>query len=180
MTLPVHAHVYDILAYYADDVREHFEGGQRPFNYLGIGVQEGGCVERVALANPYINLTLCDTWMHEHGGTGRGNHDHVEYKLIEAGHLGERVYLDGPSQRLIPELPDRPTFDLSYVDGDHSYEGAFTDLVETWLRTRGVMIVHDIRFEDVGRAFFRWTDCADGYRSMRYYPRGSGTMVVQR
>lgn len=178
--LPVHAHVYDILAYYADDVREHFEGGQRPFNYLGIGVQEGGCAERIAEANPVINMTLCDNWGSTHGGTGRGSHDHVEQRLVATGHRGERTYLDGDSAQMIPGLPG--SFNLVFVDGDHSEAGALTDLANVWglVRHGGHVVVHDVMFPEVMAALWQFLKIADRVASVRLYPDGTGAAVIAR
>jgi hypothetical protein len=66
--------------------------------YLGIGVNEGGCVRTVVTAIPEIDLTLCDTWGTIHGGRGRGNHNHIVELLEKAGHRGNVRFLDGPSQ----------------------------------------------------------------------------------
>ena len=47
-------------------------------SYLEIGVQEGASLRRVLSFNRSISrIGVCNTWGKEHGGTGRGNHNHI-------------------------------------------------------------------------------------------------------
>lgn len=166
--LPARFGSYDVLAALAPAAS----------SYLGIGVQEGVCVEHVVRTQPTVNLTLCDTWGLTHGGTGRGSHAHIDRKLIALGHLGSVVYLDGASAELIPTLRGR-SFDLAYVDGDHSEAAAMTDLLNTWPLVTGAMVVHDIRMATVWAALTRFLDTA-GEASVRCCAGGHGTAVVFR
>jgi hypothetical protein len=163
---------YEILAALAPYAR----------TYLGIGIQEGVCVQHVVRANPSIDLTLCDTWGLEHGGTGRGSHDHVVALLAAARHTGRVTFLDGPSQILVPALPDEAQFDLTYVDGAHNYEPALHDLLAAWPRTRGVMVVHDLAFPEVAQALQAWRAACDPDHRLvtQQIPAGTGTLVVYR
>lgn len=165
-----HTHVYDALAVLAPHAKW----------YLGVGVQEGGCVRAVVSANPHILLTLCDTWGLHHGGTGRGNHDHIDAMLKELGCLrGNVYYLDGPSQELIPTLTKQ--YDLSYVDGDHSEQAAFEDLINVWARTAGIMVVHDIYMPPVRAAMQRFLDTLDSPPShISTLSESTGTAVLYR
>lgn len=159
---------YEVLAALAPRAR----------SYLCVGVQEGECLGHVISANPAIRrLALCDTWGSHFGGTGRGSHDHIAARLAKAGWAGTVNYLDGDSRRLIPLLNE--TFDLSYVDGDHTEEAALEDMLNVWPRTLLAMVVHDIRTVPVWSALIRFLDgvpaatvsCAMG---------GFGTAVVWR
>jgi hypothetical protein len=96
-------------------------------SYLEIGVQEGQSLAAVVRANPGLQrVTLCDDWGSSHGGTGRGDNGHIEILLRHLGFVGKVTYLTGRSQELVPSLND--AFDLVHVDGDHSTEGARSDL----------------------------------------------------
>lgn len=115
-------------------------------HYLEIGVQEGGSLSIVLANSPELrSVTLVDTWGAEYGGTGRGNHQHIE-KLIEKHGFKEPViYGDGNSHRILPGLRSG-YFDLILVDGDHSREGAAQDLEEAWrlVMPEGVIVFDDI------------------------------------
>lgn len=166
--IPVEWGSYEILTALAPDAR----------SYLCVGVQEGECLEHVVRANPAIErLALCDTWGPEHGGTGRGTHDHIAARLARLGYCGSVAYLDGRSEDLVPTLTE--SFDLSYVDGDHSEEAAFVDLGNVWPRTSRAMVVHDIRMASVWSAFTRFCDSIKG-ASLACAMGGFGTAVAYR
>lgn len=124
-------------------------------SYLEIGVQEGNSVAEVVRRNRRIDVTLCDTWGAEHGGTRRGSHEHVDRRLSELKHHGSRRYLDGRSEDQLPLLVGQ-TFDVVHVDGDHSLDGALTDLRLTWPLTSRWLVLHDAFFQPVRDALFSW------------------------
>ena len=168
LPIPVQWSSYEILAALAPRAR----------SYLCVGVQEGECLGHVIAANPLIErLALCDTWGSQHGGTGRGNHDHIAERLMSARYGGAVHYLDGRSADLIPTLTE--TFDLSYVDGDHSEEAALVDMGTVWPRTRWAMVVHDIRMAQVWAALTRFLDGKTG-ATLACAMGGYGTAVVYR
>jgi len=149
--------------------------------YLGVGVQEGGCVEQVVQAHPTINLTLCDTWGPHHGGTNRGSHAHIDALLQRVGHRGSVTYLDGLSQDLIPALP-LTRFDLTYVDGGHDTPTALSDLTHVWPRTGVVLVVHDVYFPGVWMALTCWLGLipARELALLQIVPAGTGTGILWR
>lgn len=121
---------------------------QLPCRYLEIGVNEGYSLlamitslrlqrllfnPREILAPLFDELVLADVWGRQYGGTGRGSHRHIENVLrSNSVDLGNVRFLDGDSKKTIPAfLASRMSttpFDVIYVDGDHSYSGAKTDL----------------------------------------------------
>lgn len=118
----------------------------KPKRYLEIGVSEGGSL-RVVLENTELEfLAACDTWGRTYGGTGRGNHNHIIRLLTEFDYKGKVDFLDGDSRILIPQYKPESLFDLILVDGDHSYNGAWYDLNNSWklLESGGYIIIDDL------------------------------------
>ncbi len=58
-------------------------------------------------------------------------------------------YIQGLSEEIVPTLEDE-SFDLIYVDGDHSYEGVKKDIICCWpkLKKGGLMVFHDYSERD--------------------------------
>ena len=131
-------------------------------HYLEIGTRDGDSL-RVVLeetASSLASVWVADLWGSDYGGTGRGNHQHIEQLFDDFNFAGRRVYLDGNSRVTIPALmPEQAeAFDLVLVDGDHIYEGGMADLVNTWplLKPGGAVLFHDITHPahlDLGKCF---------------------------
>jgi hypothetical protein len=122
-------------------------GSNPPRRYLEIGVNEGLSVyalvtalrleravrQQNVLEPLFDELVLADIWGNQFGGTGRGSHNHVA-DLLRSVHVDPAsvTFLDGDSKQVVPAyLHSRRTavpFDAAYVDGDHTYHGALTDL----------------------------------------------------
>ena len=134
-------------------------------SYLEVGVQEGGSLSAVINAGMGVqDLLLCDTWCRLHGGTGRGDHRHIEFMLEELAYEGEATFLDGRSQATLPKYIAQhrgATFDLSHVDGSHDHEDALMDLENVWRLTAKRMVVHDVSFAQVWQAVVRFGDRDD-------------------
>ena len=166
LEIPVTWDSYEILAALAPGAR----------SYLCVGVQEGECLGHVLRSNPKIErLALCDTWGPHHGGTNRGSHAHVEERLSRAGFGGSVIWLDGPSQSLVPTLDD--TYDLSYVDGSHGEDDAFADFCNVWPRTSWAMVCHDIKMSPVSQALDRFLERFPSV-SLHRALGGHGTAIV--
>jgi len=148
--------------------------------YLEIGVQDGDSIAAVVEANPALHLTMCDDWGLNHGGTNRGNHDHIDRLLNDMGHFGvNRVFLDGKSQDLIPGLVEQ--FDLVHVDADHSFEGCKADLKNCWPLTRCWLVVHDVFFQEVRDAVFQFLEWnAPEIAEIKVSASDHGTIVIER
>jgi Methyltransferase domain len=147
--------------------------------YLEVGVQDGDSVVAVVGDNPHLDLTMCDTWGPHHGGTDRKTHEHVEERLVEAGHQGSRLYLDGDSHLLIPKLVQG--FDLVHIDADHSYEGCKADLRNCWPLTEKWLVVHDIFFGEVRDAVFQFLEWnMPDIANIAISAYDHGTIVIER
>lgn len=121
----------------------------KPKSYLEIGVKDGDSLKATLLGHSNIRrLVLCDTWGGKYGGSGKGNHNHIQKFLERIYFDGEVKFLDGDSKYMIPTLNEK--FDLILVDGDHSYKGAYTDLQNTWklLKDSGFLVFDDITHKD--------------------------------
>jgi predicted O-methyltransferase YrrM len=81
-----------------------------------------------------------------YGGSGRGNHEHIDAILKELNYKGDVEFIDGDSRVELPPKIGELEYDLILVDGDHSYNGAWMDLWNAWkmLKEDGVMIFDDL------------------------------------
>jgi hypothetical protein len=155
---------FDLLRLLAPDAK----------SYLEVGVQEGRSLEIVLSCSQLTTLTLCDTWGVESGGSGRGSHDHI----VNLPSNCVVTFLDKDSRLALPELQD-VQFDLVHVDGGHTYNVVTSDLRECWRLCRSVMVVHDISFVDVWKAFFEFIQTLNAV-SVECYFGGHGTAVLRR
>jgi len=134
---------------------------QKPQTYLEIGVNEGESIKYLLEdCNPKF-MTLCDIWDTSYGGTGRGDHTHIEALLEKLKYKGDVEYLDGDSKILLPTIMGQLEYDLILVDGDHSYNGAWMDLWNSWrmLKKGGIIIIDDL----LHREHQYLADCADNF-----------------
>jgi len=118
-------------------------------SYLEIGTRDGGSLEVVlANARQLSDIVCCDTWGSQYGGSGRGNHEHIDQLLALYSYDGRATFLEGDSKATVPTLHNdlSACFDLVLVDGDHSYAGGMADLQNTWplIRPGGCVAFHDI------------------------------------
>lgn len=157
-------------------------------SYLEVGVRDGCTVWVVqeAAVHTIRLLALADDWGTEHGGTGRGSHDHIHRLLSAVNYYsngGGVIWLDGKSQATLPKLrSDRPRllFDLAHVDGSHDEEPAYQDLVNCWkmLRVGGCLVAHDVRHTPVSNAIDRFRRQAGC--KVEIYQGGHGTAVARK
>jgi hypothetical protein len=134
-----------------------------PRRYLEIGVNEGLSIyamvtslrlqrlltKQSSLDPIFDELVLADLWGKEFGGTGRGSSRHVTELLKQLSIPAERItVLDGDSKKTIPGYlatrMHKSAFDAVYVDGDHSYLGAKTDLENVLPVVGNLLFVDDM------------------------------------
>lgn len=121
----------------------------QPENYLEIGVRRGRSSCIVAGASPRTKIHGVDLWQENYAGNDNPGPQFVREELKRVGHIGEAQFISGDSHKAVPQyLSANPelTFDLITVDGDHSIEGAWDDLINVVprLRVGGVIVFDDI------------------------------------
>ncbi|MEM9233445.1 MAG: class I SAM-dependent methyltransferase [Pseudomonadota bacterium] len=100
-----------------------------------VGRFNGGSAFLMACANPRVAITSVDIAPQD---------DDLLCDLFRKTGVGSNVNLIvGDSQQT--KYPDIPAYDVLFVDGDHSYDGAMADLRNWWpqLEAGGHLVCHD-------------------------------------
>jgi hypothetical protein len=131
------------------DYISHYCQNNKVSSYLEIGSREGDSLKNVVKNNTNLKSIFCsDIWGSNWGGTGRGNHIHIENLLRHLNYQEQVTFLDGDSKVTIPTIRQSHEnyFDLILVDGDHSYEGGMADLINVLplCKSGGCILFHDI------------------------------------
>lgn len=119
-------------------------------NYLEIGVRQGRSASCVVAGNPQVNIYAFDMWVKDYAGVENSSPKKVSEVLSTAGHTGTLQFYNGDSRVTVPDFiranNGKILFDLIFVDGDHSFKGAFTDLknVLSLLAPGGILVFDDI------------------------------------
>jgi len=120
-----------------------------PRTYLEIGVRRGRSVAAVASIRSECKLVMFDMWVSNYAGMENPGPEFVRQELGRIGHRGPIMFVNGDSHETLPayfrENPDA-TFDLVTVDGDHSPEGAASDLCDALprLNVGGAVVFDDV------------------------------------
>lgn len=137
--------------WYLDIVNVLFAASKsiQPRRYLEIGVRRGRSATVVARGNPSVHIVGFDMWMQGYAGMENPGKDFVAKELARHGHAGKLEFIDGNSQETVPRyFAGNPgvEFDLITVDGDHSEDGAYRDLMNVLPRLSigGVVVFDDI------------------------------------
>lgn len=128
----------------------------RPESYLEIGVRTGRSAAMLSSVAPECAIVGFDLWIAGYAGMPNPGADAVAGFLRGVGHRGALEFVTGDSKTTVPRyLAARPAafFDIVTVDGDHSQEGARTDLQNVMDRVKigGVLV-----FDDVSNASHAW------------------------
>jgi predicted O-methyltransferase YrrM len=142
----------------------------KPRRYLEIGVRRGLSMAMVAGRVPDCDITGMDVWIENYAGASNPGPDFVRREMQRVGFSGQLQFITGVTQDTLPEfVGNQPEpFDLINVDGDHTYEGARSDL---WLsilvlKKGGVLLFDDIHGEIVSKV---WADCKAELPQYLYY-----------
>lgn len=150
----------------------------KPESILEIGVKRGySLVSLFRGFNGIRRIYGIDTqgWVPDSQRMAREN-------LRAAGYAGELTLPVVSSRGYAKMLPQVPPFDLIHVDGDHSYDGAYRDILEYWplLREGGSMIVDDLQMIAVAKALVDALPKLVGVKGHFYFPTGTGWWVVNK
>ena len=121
----------------------------RPASYLEIGVRRGKSLAQVIVHEPRCRVVGIDLWVTPYGGVDNPGPSFVRQEMAHLGHRGELALYSGDSHDVLPRLiADSPDlrFDLITVDGDHTDDGAWNDLLTTveLLRPGGWLLFDDL------------------------------------
>jgi predicted O-methyltransferase YrrM len=118
--------------------------------YLETGSYLGGSALLVAL---HSNATVWAHDMWESQLSGTNTHDSLEvkdylfefYRAVKDNELQNRVIPIRGDSKYTVGIHDDKTIDLAFIDGDHSYDGAFGDLVKVFpkMKKGGTILAHD-------------------------------------
>jgi len=132
----------------------------RPYvtRYAEVGVQEGNSLAYMLKTFPSIEyLLLCDTWGGVHGGTNRGDNNHIIKLLSDCNYTGRVDFVNGDSTAELPKYFERshPKFDIAFIDAAHQATPFWNDL-HSMNRRAGLIICHDflmVGMREVAAAF---------------------------
>ncbi len=160
----------------------------KPQNYLEIGVRRGRSMAVVGATTPECHLCGFDLWTPNYAGMENPGPDFVITELKQLEHIGGLTLISGDSKETVPQfLNDHIElyFDLITVDGDHSEEGARTDLenVIPRLKVGGVLLLDDISHPQHRYLENLWDNLitnSDSFASMKYTELGYGIAFAVR
>lgn len=111
---------------------------------LQIGAGAGTSSLAILEARDDVHLTTIDI---EAGDSPFGSLFAERKVVTEAGHINRLMQIHGDSK----QIDLRPvTFDMVFIDGDHSYEGCYSDITRwaTYIVPDGIMAIHDYNKTD--------------------------------
>jgi predicted O-methyltransferase YrrM len=136
--------------YYADinTVLLGLSRALQPENYLEIGVRRGRSMAMVASQAPMCRMYGFDLWIKDYAGMENPGEGLVHAELKRVGHQAQAQFIAGDSRATVPAFFQEHKdlyFDLITVDGDHSVEGARSDLLAVMprLKAGGVLVFDD-------------------------------------
>lgn len=121
----------------------------QPKRYLEIGVRRGRTLCCAVEGSPKVDIYAFDMWMQNYAGMENPGPDFVAQELQKHGHQGQVQFVNGNSHQTLPAFfgahPEL-LFDMITVDGDHSAQGAYQDLMDVIpkLALGGILIFDDI------------------------------------
>jgi predicted O-methyltransferase YrrM len=122
-----------------------------PRTYLEIGTRRGHSLCMVANCAPGpVDIYSFDLWIHDYAGESNPGLELIKRELKKFDFRGEARFFSGDSRQTIRAFFQQPAhpqhIDLIFVDGDHSDEGARTDLLNVvdHVSVGGLLVFDDI------------------------------------
>jgi predicted O-methyltransferase YrrM len=120
-----------------------------PESFLEVGVRRGWSTASVIIASPECEVYAFDEWHENYGGSANPGPSFVQSELAKFGYKKPINFISGDSHVTLStffnQFPDK-MFDMILVDGDHTVDGAYQDLMDTMphINVGGVMVFDDI------------------------------------
>jgi cephalosporin hydroxylase len=168
-------HIYEEAKQYFEFLIEYF-GTLMPMSFLEIGVLKGG------------NFVLTGELLGPNFAVGIDNGSYRlqgEYNAIQATaalspSFSYEIFLADSHK---PETKEKITavcssYDLIYIDGDHSYEGVKQDfeMYGGLIRCGGLIVFHDIANQTTGVPKF-WAEIKANHKHLEFIHQKKGTIV---
>lgn len=146
----------------------------KPKRYLEVGVRRGFSLAIVASRCKTAHLVGIDLWIPNYAGVANPGPDFVREQIALTGHKGELDLVSGNSHQVLPTLTDQ--FDLIFLDGDHTAEGVYQDVITglNRLLPGGYLIVDDLH-DDGARA--GWQRVIDERQPVHYVEGRVGVAI---
>src|SRR5215510_12851929 len=139
----------------ADRVTELSDKLGREVDYIEVGTCTGNSAEAVLQTGKVRHATLIDNWSYK----SIPKADEISVRTRLAPYADKISILTGDSKKVMPRV--MRSFDIGFVDGDHSVDYCFSDMTNIFLRLRvgGIMFVDDVKghaeLEPLARGFAR-------------------------
>lgn len=164
----------------AVDVYRYLLSIFQPKTALVIG-SGAGFIPYVILSSSTSHVFLVDAFI---GETGNGSPMEVSSKIEHAydvlsNYKNRFTFIASLSEDFFRALPEYIKFDLIFIDGDHSYEGASSDLnfAKQKVSDDGIIFFHDARMPSVQKAarevFGDWLKIPAGEGTGVFIPHGN-------
>lgn len=143
-------------------------------SYLEIGVRRGRSMAMVATSSPNCRIVGFDLWIADYAGMENPGPDYVRNELTRLEFRGAIELVAGDSSQTVPAwfaAHPEEFFDLITVDGDHSTEGAVTDLenVLPRLKIGGALVFDDISNQSHANLAGVWKEFLERHPNLSGY-----------
>ncbi|CAE7230838.1 unnamed protein product [Symbiodinium pilosum] len=147
--------------------QQDFVGDDQELNMAEIGVWYGDVSAYLLSEFPNLRMLLVDPYHLRVEGAAEDQPQGLPVEALDIGTQRTQPFRNRATHLLQHSVEaaswvSRSSMDLVYVDGDHSYEGAASDLAAWWpiLRVGGAMVGHDytITWPGVVRAVNEFAD----------------------
>jgi len=158
----------------------------KPINYLEIGVRRGRSMAQVLAQSRQTKAYGFDLWVPNYGGVDNPGPNFIISELKNLGITNLPKFIPGDSHATVPKFwsdPKNPElFELMFVDGDHSYEGAKKDLDICFahLADGGTLVFDDIKHPSHPELKGLWEEYKVKYSDYIFieHLHGTGTGIV--